>query len=558
MSRRRVSIQILVHEHGACTSLEKTSKTEALESKDSVEVADTEKSVESAKTASPRRRQSAPTIPTIPDTLVRIPATNSGSPVAPEGTSDIRLSLDSEPESIESILKLSPMPQVAYVAQPPSEVQLPQGYGAASDRMNADTEKIHVGAECDEKEDGTQRAETSSASYVKETAIQPTVRPSPSAKTRWRKFIELLKKHARPAVQPGHQRIEWQCYCGDQMYGDYDKKNPVALQKFASRLQRLAHVTEPIEPSGESLDVDCKELASKPEQGTDSSPNHGGSGPGTTSNVIHNSARSVPPVLSSSSSQVSTGTNLSSSIAQSNGQSSSATSISQSGVRRQFFELCVDTYGSERATYLDEIDITKVQNDAELFHKIYESYKRLRGPRLRRLLLRPTHVHFVRFGVRKRHRACILEYPFAIPPECEVRAGRYHYYECPLDTTPMDDNTFLHYMKKHRRGELANPSHINFDSDAIFPQRLPKKVGNSVFAHSQPTLPMGWGVHIIEDLHKEAMAWILCFLIVLSFVISILYIHYWNTQEQGFAIGQWVLSALTIAVGAVYFHFTEQ
>lgn len=180
------------------------------------------------------------------------------------------------------------------------------------------------------------------------------------------------------------------------MYGDYDKKNPVALQKFASHLQRLAHVIDPIDTSGESLDVDCKELASKPEQDTDSSPNHRGSGSGTTSNVNHNSAQSIPSVLSPSSSQLSTGTNLSSTITHSNGQSSSATSISQSGVRRQFFELCVDTYGSERATYLDEIDITKVQNDAELFHKIYESYKRLRGPRLRRLLLRPTHVHFVR------------------------------------------------------------------------------------------------------------------------------------------------------------------
>jgi len=180
------------------------------------------------------------------------------------------------------------------------------------------------------------------------------------------------------------------------MYGDYNKKNPVALQNFASRLQRLAHVTDPIDTSGESLDVDCKELASKPEQDTDSSPNHRGSGSGTTSNVNHNSVQSIPPVLSPQSSQLSTGTNLSSTITHSNGQSSSATSISQSGMRRQFFELCVDTYGSERATYLDEIDITKVQNDAELFHKIYESYKRLRGPRLRRLLLRPTHVHFVR------------------------------------------------------------------------------------------------------------------------------------------------------------------
>lgn len=212
MSRRRVSIQILDHEHGACTSLEKTSKTEASKSKDSAEATGNEEYVESAKIASPsRRHQSAPKISIIPDTLVQTSATDPGAPVVPEGIFDARVNLKSELESIESIMKLSPIPQVAYVAQPPSEVRLPQVYCATSNRVDPNTDKILVGAEYDEMEDRTQRAETSSASYMGGTAVQPTMRSSASEKTHWRRFIELLKKHARPAVQPGHQRIEWQC-----------------------------------------------------------------------------------------------------------------------------------------------------------------------------------------------------------------------------------------------------------------------------------------------------------------------------------------------------------
>jgi hypothetical protein len=211
-SRRRVSFQTQDDEFGAYASVENTSKAENLESKSSAEVVDTEELVTSAKLPSrSRRRLSAPTISTIPDTLGQTSATDPGVPVAPAGIFDTQVSLKSEPESIESIVKSSPISQVAYVAQPSSEVRLPQDYCATSNRVDTDTEKTLVGAECDEKGDGTQRANTSSASCMGETAVQPTMRPSASEKTHWRRFIELLKKHARPAVQPGHQRIEWQC-----------------------------------------------------------------------------------------------------------------------------------------------------------------------------------------------------------------------------------------------------------------------------------------------------------------------------------------------------------
>lgn len=162
------------------------------------------------------------------------------------------------------------------------------------------------------------------------------------------------------------------------------------------------------------------------------------------------------------------------------------------------------------------------------------------------------------FSVQGRYRVGIYGQPLVIPPEDEVKAERYHYEECPLKVQPpMDYRTFLHYMKTHKHGDPTNPAGIPLHNDAIFLKRLPKKVGTSMLANRQPTLQFGWGVHIIEGPNKVALSWTTFFGLALSFLVSALYCHFWHTQEQGFAIGQWMVAVIGAAMAALYFQWAE-
>ena len=67
---------------------------------------------------------------------------------------------------------------------------------------------------------------------------------------------------------------------------------------------------------------------------------------------------------------------------------------SSSTTRKQFFELCVNT--GEFSIRLGEINLSKVKNDGDLFSAISAKYREIRGFRVRRILLKPVNIHFVR------------------------------------------------------------------------------------------------------------------------------------------------------------------
>jgi hypothetical protein len=160
------------------------------------------------------------------------------------------------------------------------------------------------------------------------------------------------------------------------------------------------------------------------------------------------------------------------------------------------------------------------------------------------------------FSVQDRYRVGVYEKPLVIPPEDEVKAERYHYEECPLIVQPpMDHRSFFHYMNKHKHGDLTNSAGMLLHSDATFLNRLPKKVGASILGGQQSSLQFGWGVHIIEGPNKVALSWTTFAGLALSFAVSLLYCHFWHTQEQGFAIGQWMVAVLGAAMAALYFQW---
>ncbi|KAI1269239.1 hypothetical protein F5Y18DRAFT_179453 [Xylariaceae sp. FL1019] len=157
----------------------------------------------------------------------------------------------------------------------------------------------------------------------------------------------------------------------------------------------------------------------------------------------------------------------------------------------------------------------------------------------------------VQFGVFHRGAVGVYAKPDAIPPPDEVNKKAYHYFECPLEPLPpMPANVFLHYMRcaKH---ENWSEKHPGAHQENIFLQRLPKKMGASIW--QQPTNSMtgsqtisyGWGVQIIEGPNKKIMSLLLILGTLFSFLVSVLFVVLAKSQEQGFGIGQWILAVLT-------------
>ncbi|KAF2185911.1 HET-domain-containing protein [Zopfia rhizophila CBS 207.26] len=374
----------------------------------------------------------------------------------------------------------------------------------------------------------------------------------------WWRLKNTLQRFTRPSVPMGYRRLEWTCDCGEEMYGDYDNRDPVAVEKLASILQRQACVTRTIEKDSIRPGTNRKENISGYKHTSD---NSGGGGAGSSAHYSGTfsstcSEQSGSTQAPASNQAGATGTNDSLANVQSSFEASSGTALRPTARKKKFLELCVNT--GEIDVSLGEIDITDINSDGELFKRIYERYKDLRGHRMRRIFLKPVDVHFIHFSVQGRYRVGIYGQPLVIPPEDEVKAERYHYEECPLKVQPpMDYRTFLHYMNKHKHGDPTKPTGISLHSDAIFLKRLPKKVGTSILASQQSTLQFGWGVHIIEGPNKVALSWTTFFGLALSFAVSMLYCHFWHTQEQGFAIGQWMVAVLGAAMAALYFQWAE-
>lgn len=381
----------------------------------------------------------------------------------------------------------------------------------------------------------------------------------------WRRLSVRLEKFTRPSVATGYRRIEWTCDCGEELFGDYDNGDPVATERLASTLQqrglksRKIKEAERLVTNGVLLGILRKESVSGCGPVSDNSGGGGvgsganpggsvsGSGPGRSGSNQRNPSNQGAPSGTSNSSSNSQPTP---------GALSSCINLTCTPEKRRYFELCVNT--GEISVNLGEIDITDVDSDGELFKRIYERYKEIRGYRIRRVFLKPVDVHFVHFSVQKRYRVGIYGKPLVIPPEDEVKAERYHYWECPLKPQlPMDHRTFLHYMNTYKHGNTTDPRGITVHRDATFLNRLPKKVGCSIFMNQQSSLEFGWGVHIIEGANKVALSWATFICLALSFVVSLLYCHFWHTQEQGFGIGQWMVAVLAAAMAALYFHWAE-
>lgn len=187
------------------------------------------------------------------------------------------------------------------------------------------------------------------------------------------------------------------------------------------------------------------------------------------------------------------------------------------------------------------------QADIYTTAKIKARYNELSRTGFLRYLYRPHDIRFVQFGIRRgvNQAGIYNRQADEIPPEVEVREGRYHYYECPLpQMPPMDKRTFFHYFWAHAKHGPTN--------DMTFHDRLPKKLGCSILMASSSTpLTMGWGIHIIEGPNWPIFPWVVVVLLSMTLVICAAYDAIVQDRESGFTIGQLLFSILMAVLSSV-------
>lgn len=237
---------------------------------------------------------------------------------------------------------------------------------------------------------------------------------------------------------------------------------------------------------------------------------------------------------------------------------SSASLPSTADPKPAHFELCVNR-GNLQIT-LDEIHLVDgrgqriIDSDIALINTIRERYLQHCRKGLYSYLYQPADIHWVRFGVQQRGvDTGIYQSPRAIPPAIEVKEGRYHYHECPLeDMPPIAKETFFHYFRNRHDPDAATIAR------SVFYERMPKKLGSSIFEQCEPgKLHFGWGLHIIEGPNKPLIGWLATAIVVLSFLVAVIYNVCVKNTDSGFAIGQWMVGVLATWLAALYLHVAD-
>lgn len=171
----------------------------------------------------------------------------------------------------------------------------------------------------------------------------------------------------------------------------------------------------------------------------------------------------------------------------------------------------------------------------------------------------------LQFSVSRRTQfgAGIHKKPDEFPPQEEIDKNRYHYF-CPKTRMPV--NVFLHYL--HRARWNVWGEHI----EDTWLRRLPKKLNETLLAEVQcdannqqdgrqvtadPDLAFGWGVHILDGPNHAVLGLLLAIGVAVAFSISGIVVGFAKTQEQGFGVGNFLLTILASIMAAVYFQLQD-
>ncbi|KAL8684135.1 MAG: hypothetical protein Q9224_006584, partial [Gallowayella concinna] len=312
----------------------------------------------------------------------------------------------------------------------------------------------------------------------------------------------MVRTMLRPRLQKGFTRIEWQCACGDILYGDYLERSPESLQNLVGELG--ARVIS--RPSSEHI------------------PRSTASPPPSLQPQVHIDGQSLGSYLAHQTSQnASSSQNLNLNERPSvNAGTLEVNVMQQPLIAPKWLELCIR---SSSDTYqLGEIDVAGRQSDQTVFHKIKEKYwsSRTTVRLFGRFALRiPNGGVFVQFRKDKLATpqntvatASVMARP-SVPKPQEAHKHNYIFEPMPMDEPPIDSRTFNHYFHKPHLG----------DPSVTWIKRFPQLQDSSLF-YSNEKLAKGWGIEIIEDRNWILFVCANMMALLLSATVSGLYVFF--------------------------------
>jgi nitrate reductase NapE component len=86
--------------------------------------------------------------------------------------------------------------------------------------------------------------------------------------------------------------------------------------------------------------------------------------------------------------------------------------------------------------------------------------------------------------------------------------------------------------------------------------RLPKKLHENIH-NSGESLPMGWGVHIIEGHNRQAIFWMPVIFVCLSLVASSMWTVLKGDIQGGFGFRVWMVSVPSVLTLAFVFNWSD-
>ncbi|KAB8202235.1 hypothetical protein BDV34DRAFT_228561 [Aspergillus parasiticus] len=129
----------------------------------------------------------------------------------------------------------------------------------------------------------------------------------------------------------------------------------------------------------------------------------------------------------------------------------------------------------------------------------------------------------------------------SLPPEAEVKAGKYRYIPCPIDEPPMDNRTFFHHFY----------SSASKHPDTMWGPRLPWKLGPGL-----GPMASGWGIHLEEEPDWLLFAALMFLFLLLSGVAAGIYSWRTGDHPTGVAIGTWLMAVQAMGATALFFWWT--
>ncbi len=348
----------------------------------------------------------------------------------------------------------------------------------------------------------------------------------------------------RPRLAVGQRRLEWQCNCGMPLYGDF-RGNDEEINKLVREIQTHGFL---VTQSGHGV----KRLPAGSRQTTSSNaelaaPLRSNTSHATQSTFINTSqvVGGIPNITASNT--------------------DTAGALSTSAIRGpKFVALCVNS-GLFQKTY-EEVDITTIRKDTQMFHGFKTAYEACRSSRInviRGWCTKPVDINYIQFAAEGLKHG----YPIAGSPDCTIcahmenkddlvvmRKYEPHRAASALAHPPIPADLFFHLWEC--------PGDITPALQAMWLNRLPKKLDEKLEKACLGTRPdaeiiIGWGVLIVEGLHKRRISRLTTAIAALAIVISVAYSAGKKDVSSGFAIGALVIACWAVFITAIYFEFQD-